>query len=181
MWSSSVVFHDKGRENVFRGPRLKLHLTECKLEWILRLFLYECVHACICGVCVCAFGLWVLECGFAGEKERVMFTFGACVSANFGCTSFFKPCLVLRTNWSGCSFTSSWCSFCSRSWSKPGCCLQTALTQKTPCHFSHRGTSAAELFCAWKRRPSGQSPQSGSQWPFLPNPWSGLSRYEQQM
>lgn len=30
------------------------------------------------------------------------------------------------------SFTSSWCSFCSGSWSRPGCCLQTAPTRRTP-------------------------------------------------
>lgn len=68
-----LFFTVSSRENVFRGSRLKLHLKECKLEWILRLFLYVCVCVCgVCAMCVCArlFGLRVLECELAGEKRE---------------------------------------------------------------------------------------------------------------
>lgn len=47
-----------------------------------------------------------------------------------------------------------------------------------PYHFSHRGTSASELFCAWRRHQGGRSPPIWSQWPSLPIPWSDWSRCE---
>lgn len=85
-----------------------------------------CMYLCVCCVCYVCVSLWTMSAWVwaCWREKRVMFTFGACVSANFGCTSFFDPC------WG--PFTSSWCSFCSTSWSKPGCCLQTALMRKTP-------------------------------------------------
>lgn len=122
-----LFFTVSSRENVFTGSRLKLRLKECKLEWIFKI-VFVCI--CVCGVCVLCVCVRVsldyecLSVSLLERKERVMFTFGACVSANFGCTSFFDPC------WG--PFTSSWCSFCSTSWSKPGCCLRTALMRKTP-------------------------------------------------
>lgn len=174
-----------------------------------------CVCVCVCvlsvKVCTCVFGAWVHEWERAGEKAREVFAFVCMRFAGiFGCTSFSKTLLgSTHTDQSSCFFTSSWCSFCSRSWSTPGCCLQTALMQRIPeaqaqrtgmlvnaatigdltvpwfrglhllpCHFSHKGTSASELFCAWRHHPGVQSPQSGSQWPFLPSPWSDSSRYE---
>lgn len=58
-----LFFTVSSRENVFRGSRLKLRLKECKLEWILRLFLDVSVCVvCVCvvcamSVCACLFGL----------------------------------------------------------------------------------------------------------------------------
>lgn len=58
-----LFFTVSSRENVFRGSRLKLRLKECKLEWILRLFLdvsvcVVCVRVvCAMSVCACLFGL----------------------------------------------------------------------------------------------------------------------------
>lgn len=85
-----------------------------------------CVGVCLSRiVCVCVFG--------AGRKDGKLITY---VCMHFGrifkYTCIFKPCRVLHTDRNNCSFTSSWCSFCSGSWSTPGCCLQTALMQKTP-------------------------------------------------
>lgn len=90
-----LFFTVSSRENVFTGSRLKLRLKECKLEWIFKI-VFVCI--CVCGVCVLCVCVRVsldyecLSVSLLERKERVMFTFGACVSANFGCTSFFDPC-----------------------------------------------------------------------------------------
>lgn len=48
----------------------------------------------------------------------------------FRCTRSSRP--GWAPDRSSCSFTSSWCSFCSESWSTPGCCRLNAPRQKTP-------------------------------------------------
>lgn len=59
-----LFFTVSSRENVFTGSRLTLRLKECKLEWILRLFLYVSVCVvcvcCVCYVCVCVC-LWTMS------------------------------------------------------------------------------------------------------------------------
>lgn len=71
------------------------------------------------------------ECVRETHREKSICDCVHAVGNNFRCPPSRNPA-GFHTDRSSCSFTSSWCSFCSTSWSTPGCCLQNALMQRTP-------------------------------------------------